>query len=207
MGRLVIYGAGGFGREVLTVARAEQREVVMMSDEAQPAFDGVPVIAAAEIRDDDEVVIAISDPNVRRELASRIGRAGRLIDPTAIIGRQVEIGEGAIICEFTCITTSAKIGRHFHLNGYSFVAHDCVIGDYVTFAAAVQCNGNVHIRDGAQIGSGAIIRNGAPGAPIVIGEGAVIGMGSVVTRSVPPHATVIGNPAKPLLRTVEAAQA
>ena len=108
----------------------------------------------------------------------------------------VAIGEGAILCPFVTLTSNIRIGRHFHANLYSYVEHDCVIGDFVTFAPGVKCNGNVHIEDHAYIGAGAIIKQGVPGNPLVIGKGAVIGMGAVVTRSVLPGATVVGNPAR-----------
>ena len=94
------------------------------------------------------------------------------------------------------ITADARIGRYFHSNIYSYVAHDCRIGDYVTFAPGVRCNGNVIIEDYAYVGTGAIIKHGLPGKPLVIGRGAVVGMGAVVTKDVPPYATVVGNPAK-----------
>ena len=94
------------------------------------------------------------------------------------------------------LTSNIRIGRQFHANIYSYVAHDCVIGDFVTFAPGVKCNGNVVIEDHAYIGTGAVIKQGRPGQPLVIGRGAVVGMGAVVTRDVPAGATVVGNPAK-----------
>ena len=86
------------------------------------------------------------------------------------------------------------------MNIYAYIAHDCVIGDYVTFAPNVHCNGNVHVHDHAYIGTGAIIKQGTTSKPLVIGEGAVVGMGAVVTKDVPPFTTVIGNPAKPYIK-------
>ena len=109
-----------------------------------------------------------------------------------------EIGEGAILCPFTTITSNVTIGRYFHLNPYSYVAHDCRIGDFVTFAPAAHCNGRVVIEDYAYIGSAAVIKQGTPDKPMVIGKGAIVGMGAVVTKSVPPFATVVGNPAAPI---------
>jgi hypothetical protein len=80
------------------------------------------------------------------------------------------------------------------------VAHDCIIGDYVTFAPSVKCNGNVIIEDGAYIGTGAVIKQGTRENPIVIGQNAIVGMGAVVTKSVEAGTVVVGNPAKPMGR-------
>jgi hypothetical protein len=96
------------------------------------------------------------------------------------------------------LTSNISIGKSFHANIYSYVAHDCKIGDYVTFAPGAKCNGNVIIEDYAYIGTGAIIKPGSKNKPLVIGQGAVIGMGAVVTKSVSPGVTVFGNPAKPI---------
>ena len=57
-------------------------------------------------------------------------------------------------------------------------------------------NGNIHIHDHAYIGAGAVIKQGTPNQPLVIGQGAVVGMGAVVTKSVPAGVTVVGNPAR-----------
>ena len=119
--------------------------------------------------------------------------------PGDVIKRdEIVIDDGAIFMPFTTVTSNVKIGKFFHANMYSYVAHDCVVGDFVTFGAHVQCNGRVMVGDHAYIGSGAIIRPGTPEAPMVIGEGATIGMGAVVTKSVLPHTTVVGNPASVL---------
>ena len=112
----------------------------------------------------------------------------------------VQIGVGAILCPFVTVTSNIQIGKHFHANLYSYVEHDCVIGDYVTFAPAVKCNGNIVIEDHAYVGAGAIIKQGRPGQPLVIGKGAVVGMGAVVTKDVPAGATVVGNPARFLVK-------
>jgi acetyltransferase-like isoleucine patch superfamily enzyme len=107
----------------------------------------------------------------------------------------VKMGEGSILCPFVTLTSDITIGKSFQANIYSYVAHDCVIGDYVTFAPAVKCNGNVHIGDHAYIGTGTIIHQGKPNRPLKIGKGAVVAAGAVVTKSVPDGMTVFGNPA------------
>jgi sugar O-acyltransferase (sialic acid O-acetyltransferase NeuD family) len=155
---------------------------------------------AGEIR----FTIAIADSAARTRIATICESAGArpfdLIAPSAIILDENLIGDGAIICDFAMLTCNIRIGRYFHCNIYSYVEHDCWIGDFVTFAPSVRCNGNVRIEDGAYIGAGAVIHQGRSGKPLIIGEGAVVGMGAVVIRDVAPHTTVVGNPARLLPR-------
>lgn len=209
-----IVGAGGFGREVLPVARqmlaarraGDESELVFVVEfGAGDPVNGHRVISAEEfLAGEGERCfnIAIADHAARRRIAERfIGAGARPFDVVAPNSVQLDanrIGEGAILCPFSMVTSNATIGRFFHANIYSYVAHDCVIGDFVTFAPGVQCNGRVRVEDHAYIGTGAILREGSADRPIVIGAGAVVGMGAVVTRSVPPGATVVGNPAAAL---------
>jgi acetyltransferase-like isoleucine patch superfamily enzyme len=101
------------------------------------------------------------------------------------------------------VTSNVRIGRFFQCNLNSYVAHDCVVGDFVTFAPNVHCNGRITIEDEVYVGTGAMIREGTDHDRIVIGRGAVIGMGAVVLRSVAPNAVVAGNPAR-VIRWIEA---
>jgi sugar O-acyltransferase (sialic acid O-acetyltransferase NeuD family) len=200
--RLILFGPGGFGRELLRAARHNYEDVVFGADDPGPPVMGAPVLTPGEFRDDDELVVAIGNPAVRRRIVDRFPalKLGSVRAPTAIIGDEVEIGPGAVFCDFTMVTASARIGANFQCNIYSYVAHDCIIGDDVTFAPQVCCNGNVHIGDGAYIGTGAVVNNGTADKPLIIGAGAVVGSGAVVTKDVPPNAVVVGNPARPLER-------
>ena len=146
------------------------------------------------------MLIAIANSQVREKIANRLEADGIqlwsvMADNVVLMG-DAQIAAGAALSPFVTITSNIKIGKCFHANLYSYVEHDCVIGDFVTFAPGVKCNGNIHIQDHAYIGAGAMIKQGTPEQPLVIGRGATVGMGAVVTKSVPAGVTVVGNPAR-----------
>ncbi|AHB47198.1 acetyltransferase [Hyphomicrobium nitrativorans NL23] len=211
-----IYGASGYGREVLPLARAAlgltdsaTDELVFVDDGPMPPHvNGHRVLGwnafQAATATKKYACVAIANSAVREKLATRCVEAGveffSVRASNVVELDDVDFGAGAILSPFVTLTSNIRIGKHFHANIYSYVAHDCVIGDFVTFAPAVHCNGNVTIGDHAYIGTGAILRQGRPGAPLTIGAGAVVGMGAVVTKDVPPGATVVGNPARLFLK-------
>mgnify|MGYP001550162953 CR=1 FL=1 len=210
-----IYGASGCGRGVMPVARqllqqcygTEAYRLVFVDDGCGgTTVNGHRVVDYATFLSFDasakHVCIAIADSEVRERLTRRCERdrvgSFDVTAPNALIMDDVELGAGAFVAPFVTLTSNIRIGRGFHANLYSYVEHDCVIGDFVTFAPSVRCNGNVVIEDHAYLGSGCILRQGRPGRPLVIGRGAVVGMGAVVTKDVSPGTTVAGNPARPL---------
>ena len=207
-----VYGASGFGKEVMPLVRQQyptllQAQFVFIDDgQAGSTLNGYPVLSYADFvshsAQHKAVTIAIANSRVREKLVIRLDQDGiqhlAVQAANTFVLDEVEIGEGSLLCPFSCLTSNIKIGKFFHANIYSYVAHDCIIGDYVTFAPAVKCNGNIHIEDHAYIGAGAVIKQGTPDKPLVIGKGAIVGMGAVVTKSVPAGVTVVGNPAKTL---------
>lgn len=209
-----VYGASGFGREVMPLLRAEvvkdpDAQCVFVDDDCtESTINGYECLTFEQFLSRPAktraVTLAIGDGRIRAKLAKKCKAAGvKFVDVRAgncLILDETQIAEGLILCGFVTITSNATIGCHFHANIYSYVAHDCVIGDFVTFAPGVMCNGNVQIENHAYIGTGAVLRQGRPDKPLIIGAGAIVGMGAVVTRDVLPGTTVVGNPAKPLTK-------
>ncbi|AOJ94435.1 acetyltransferase [Burkholderia multivorans] len=219
MERIAIYGCGGFGREILPLARQHQAQtktnsasgIVFVSDtpsEVGTFQNGIEVISfdalASPKHRDRAVIVSLGSSVARRALVQRCESEGLMFGSlrarTHVSLDNVSVDEGAVFCDFSMCTSDIRIGRHFQCNIYSYVAHDCIVGDFVTLAPRVACNGRVVIEDDAYIGAGAVLKQGTPDKPLIIGKGAVIGMGAVVTKDVPPGVTVVGNPAAPLVK-------
>jgi len=210
-----VYGASGCGRSLMPVAKMTMMltdstaDLVFIDDGLdQPAtVNGYPAMSYQDfiaLDGEKAVLIAIANSKVRETISNKLASDGIALwsvqANTTLIMDAVTVDNGAALSPFVTIGANVEIGKCFHANLYSYVEHDCVIGDYVTFAPRVSCNGNIHIHDHAYIGAGAVIKQGTPDKPLIIGKGAVIGMGAVVTKSVPAGAVVVGNPARPMMR-------
>jgi sugar O-acyltransferase (sialic acid O-acetyltransferase NeuD family) len=213
-----LFGAGGFGREVMPYVKASVARTLDMPldgievffvetwEPAQSQINGYPLISMEkffQIEGDRYFNVAVGDGSVRETIATQVGASAKVMAvhaPQAIFLDNNRIAEGSVFCPNTMVTSNATIGRFFQANIYSYVAHDCVIGDFVTFAPGVRCNGRVHIDDYAYIGTNAILKEGTPDKPLRIGAGAIVGMGAVVTKDVPAGVAVIGNPAREMVR-------
>ena len=207
-----IYGASGCGRSLMPVARqqlareSDASEIVFIDDALESVADvnahrAMNYLAFLnETASEKYVQITIANSHVREKIAQRLKMDGihlwSIIADHVVLMDQIELAEGSALSPFVTIGSNVRIGKCFQANLYSYVEHDCVIGDFVTFAPGVKCNGNIHIQDHAYIGAGAMIKQGTPDQPLIIGAGAVVGMGAVVTKSVPAGATVVGNPAR-----------
>jgi len=206
-----LIGASGFCSEVLPLLEQQNTnsikansEIVLVDlDESKTELQGREIISEKLFL---EMVstkkfynITISSPEIRKKIYKRISEHD--IEPISIFSRDimklhsVEFGKGAIVCPHSLFTSNIEIGQFFHCNYKSVVAHDCKIGDFVTFAPGVYINGNVTIEDNVYIGAGALVRQG-----LNIGKNSVIGMGAVVVKDVLENSTVVGNPAKVMVK-------
>lgn len=205
---LLIYGTGGFAREVAWLAQTsvERFSIVGYIDDdvnAPPALGGVQVQsldAAARRAPGAGFVAAVGKPATRRRLVESAIRAGLV--PVVLTHQSVErsssvvIGDGSVICAGSILTVDIVLGSYVQINLDCTIGHDCVLEEYATLAPGVHMSGNVRLEMEAYVGTGACIINGTAGNPIVIGRQAIIGAGAVVTKSVPPGVTVVGIPAR-----------
>lgn len=113
------------------------------------------------------------------------------VHPSAVIGRDVEVGAGSAAMAGAVINPGSRIGFGSVINTQASVDHDCSLGSFASIAPGATLSGGVHVGAYAVVGPGACVLE-----TVRIGEHAVIGAGSVVTRDVPPRVIAYGNPAR-----------
>lgn len=212
-GGLLIYGAGGFAREVAWLARdcaaagTTPMPVAFVVDTGYPvdaAEVDLPVLdlsTALARHPDATMVVAVGSGAAREAMVERAREAGArfetLVHPRVERSSRLSLGEGTLVCAGNLLTVDIVVGRHVHVNLGCTVGHDVHIEDFATLAPGVHVSGRVRIARGVYIGTGAVILEGSRESPLVIGPGAVVGAGACVTRSVDPGVTVVGVPARP----------
>ncbi len=107
----------------------------------------------------------------------------------------LEIGDENVFREFCTVHLAAgegcktRIGSKNMLMAYVHVAHNCVIGDQVIIANAVNIAGHVEVESFATIGGMTPVHQF-----VRIGAYSMVGGGSRLPQDVPPFIRVAGNP-------------
>ncbi len=200
---IYIIGTGGFAKEVFCLIRDLGNSYhVKAFVEKDEVYDNTlllntPIIPQSKFQaPDGEAVIAIGDPEIRANVVHQLPpdtHYATLIHPSVIMSPWVQIGEGSVICARTTLTCDICLGRHTQLNLHTTIGHDCVLGDFVTTAPAVNISGLCQIGDQVYIGTNASIKQN-----IRITSHTVIGMSAVVVKDIAESGIYVGNPSRML---------
>jgi sugar O-acyltransferase (sialic acid O-acetyltransferase NeuD family) len=207
---LILVGAGTFGREVFTwlsqaIGGSSQYKIKgyidnLPQNQIELDLRNFPIPILGTINDyqpkpDEKLVMSIFDPTLKKQFVKLLLKRGskfyKLIHPSVIIGHNVKVGDGCIICPNCILANDTNIGDYVFINTSSTIGHDTVVGSFTSINGGVQITGDVKVGSECFFGVGSLVINKRN-----VGDRAIVGAGSVVIRSVRPDVTVFGNPAK-----------
>lgn len=199
MKKLVIVGAGGFGREVAwTVARINAGkptfELLGFLDDnpalRNTSIDGNKVLGATDELPPDAAVFCAIGNNLFREkflsgLLDKKVELATLIDPSATIAPTATIGGACYIGINAVVSVGAKLGIGTIVNHQSCVGHDVTIGDGGQLCPGSCISGNCRLGKRVMV---ATLAGSIPGR--TIGDDATIGAGVVAYRDLDAEAVL-----------------
>ncbi len=205
--RLIVVGAGGFGREIICWAEdchaaGTLPKLAGFLDDKVEALPGYDVERIGTFQDyapqaGDLFVLAVGDPHRKRRMAESLKERGAqfatLIHPSCTVVRTATMAEGVIMCPQSMMMPDSRAERFVTILNFSGVGHDSVAGEFTTLSSLVDITGNVTVGREVFIGAGARLL-----PSITVGDRAVIGAGATVVRSVKADTTVYAVPAKTL---------
>ena len=206
MKEIYIVGAGGFGREVFGWLQATSGfpdlKFCGFLDDNPDALKGmdydkgvVAPISNFVVKSSHLFVCGIGDVATKMKLCKPLMDRGAkfmsVVHPTAIVGNNVKLGHGVVLCPGVILTCDVEVGDMVMINCNSSAGHDVKVGDWSTISAYCDLTGYTRLGKGVFLGSGARI---IPGKSI--GDDGFVGAGSVVIRSVESGQKVFGNPSR-----------
>lgn len=202
MKKIIIVGAGGFGREAYYLVNDINKqnptwEIKGFIDDNVKSLEekhiSTPIISTIADYipvEEDWFVLGIANPHGKEKVTSLLKKRGArfatLIHPTVMINNTVKIGEGCVITSGS-IGDCSTIGKYVHIAA-STIGQDVEIGDYTTTTAYVNIPSS-KIGKRVFIGSHSVILNN-------IGDDVEVVAGSVVFHKIKNGLTVMGYPAK-----------
>lgn len=209
MKKIVLFGAGGFGREVASIIEVLNTispvyELVGFLDDGTDFSEGImingyPFLGRREwiINHKEDVVCVCTIGNskirsiIQRELTGQGVTFETIIAFGSYVGPYTELGDGCVLYGGITVSVNCKIGAGVLLNQQVNIGHDVTIGDFTTIMPTTGISGNCIVGSEVLIGGHSFI---IPGRKI--GDGATVAAGSIVFSNVKAGTTVLGNPAK-----------
>ena len=202
--RIIIVGAGGFGREALQWARHAWPEHVHKFAgfvSADPTkldshAPSLPILGSPndfELRPTDGLVLGIGIPRVRRVVAEQLeARGGRfltLIHPTAIVADTAVIGPGSVICPYAIVSDAVRLGHCVLVNYHASLGHDAEAGDFTVLSPYATLGGRATVEADVFLALHAAV-----GPGVTVGPSTTVAAGSVALQDSPPESLIYGVP-------------
>jgi len=206
---IVVIGTGGHARVVLDAIEMQQNYEVLglladpKASVTEPMMYGYRVLGGEDVLQHPETprraIVALGSGRARESWFAKLEAHGYdivpVVHPGAHVGRDVELGAGAVVLAGAVVNSGVRLGRGVLVRAGSTLDHDCRLDDFAHVAPGAHLAGDVHVGARSHIGIGACV---VPG--IQIGSDVLVGAGAVVTQSVPRGYTIVGTPGRTMRR-------
>ena len=161
MNRLVILGAGGYGRTVADVAHQLDYSTIVL-DDADPAH---PLSSFQSYIDfSTSFIPAFGNNAFRMEWINKIeesgGQLATLIHPTAYVSPTAIINPGTVILPHAIINTDVVVGKGCIINLGAIVDHGCILEEGVHICLGAIVKGENRIEKYSKIEAGEVVERG-----------------------------------------------
>lgn len=158
--KLVILGAGGYGRTVQDIAEQLGYNPIVILDDADPDYPLSSFVSF--VGNDTEFIPAFGNNEFRLSWCERISHTSRatlatLIHSTAYVSPRASIAAGTVILPHAVVNTGVEVGKGCILNLGCLVDHDCVIEEGVHICLGAIVKGENRISRCEKVEAGEII--------------------------------------------------
>ena len=203
--KLLLIGGGGHCRSVLdSVLSLSTYDEIGIVDYYKTPVAGVPIVGQDEDlpelkangwTDAFITVGSVGNTALRQRLFKLITEIGftlpSVIDPTAVVAKDVIIGKGCFIGKGAIINAGTCIDDAVIVNTGAVIEHECKIGTLAHICPGAVLCGQVIIGEHTHVGAGSVVIQ-----QIQIGNSTLVGAGSVVVKDLPAKVKAFGNPCK-----------
>lgn len=202
--KVVLLGAGGHARVLLSILRAQRRFNIVgvcdpvLSVNYSESWHGIPVLDESQLPQaytSSEILFVnglghVPGKTIRADIFTRWKKLGynfaTLVHSTAYIADDVEFSEGVQVMAGVIIQPGVKIGYNSIINTATTIDHDTQIGADVHLAPGVTVCGDVVIQSNVFVGCGASI-----GHQVKLERRAIIASGVSVVKDVKSKCIVL----------------
>lgn len=208
MNKIIIIGAGGFGRELLQWIKDINEvkstwEIAGFLDDNPNALDGIecdyPMLGRVsdwQPAEDEVFALAAATPRTKEKIVGSMKARGavfaNVIHPTATLTQFSKYGEGLVMFPQSKLSVNSSVGDFVTILS-SGIGHDVEIGDFTTVSGACSILRNVKVGRRVFLAANVAVSN-----DIVIGDEAYIGIGSIIMTDVAAGQKTFCNPARVL---------
>lgn len=151
--KLLIVGAGGYGRLVKEIAVLNSYEIIDFLDDNSPLAVG-KIDQLEEIENKyDGSIVAIGNPEVKEKIYRKLKHPVSLIHPAAVVSKTAIIGSGCVVEALAVVSSEAVVKDGSFVCAGAVVNHNSVVNEF----CQIDCNSVVAM--GAEVPKGHKVEN------------------------------------------------